>query len=668
MKKDLIKLVLTIIVLSNIFYSCGDKFNEAEFDISLNKNLENDTIFLNMDLHDSIFSGISIPSEKIDNRKFFYINLNNINISSSHKYYYKIYYQNNSYKFNEFVKEDSSYNILSSENFYGSWENTNQTFKLYNNKLEKKLDSFRIIGNPRNEKKYYLPENKQKKVATQEKIAKIVNRIKNNGEWYSNVKKKALQNNISTNEQLSLDAIWMIENETSGKVVNNRWMRNPRVGNYEFILVLTSENDLQKIPDYIQNIGKVNNNSVFVNPFYYFNYGDGSKLEETYIYKSGKVVNISAKMNFKSGIYIDLTELKKDDYKKESLKENCNISENLFNYAHFEQFYHNINKNYPLNNIPVIADVTGTYSNKDYDSNKDKFPDNKRVKKNVAITDCPCKTANYNSQKNILEITVPGNKTEMRKENVGLKTRIGFTYGKYIAKIKFPKLISKDNVWNGVTNAFWLIYQDEHEWNYRRECNGGYIPPAEKWESGIRTKKSHYSEIDIEIIKTSEFWPKTSYSDELITPKDTPRDNRDIIVACTNWDLACQDPENFSVGAKKFKYNGKEYELHRWDHGYKAITHKAVVNHDWLLGEYTYYEIDWQPNKIIWRVGKDLNNMKVICEMDEKVTSIPNNQMVMVITQEFHDGKWWPTSPFHQDNIPFPEKDIKGEIMEIIIK
>jgi len=108
--------------------------------------------------------------------------------------------------------------------------------------------------------------------------------------------------------------------------------------------------------------------------------------------------------------------------------------------------------------------------------------------------------------------------------------------------------------------------------------------------------------------------------------------------------------------------------LHRWDDGYKAITHKAVVSHDWLLGEYSYYEIDWQPNKIIWRVGKDLNNMKVICEMDDNVTSIPNNQMVIVVTQEFHDGDWWPTTPFHQNNIPFPAKDIKAEIEEIIIK
>ena len=62
------------------------------------------------------------------------------------KYYYKIYYQNVSYAF-----EDD--NPLSYENFYGSWENTSTTFKPINNLSVE--DSFRIVGNPRNEKQDY---------------------------------------------------------------------------------------------------------------------------------------------------------------------------------------------------------------------------------------------------------------------------------------------------------------------------------------------------------------------------------------------------------------------------------------------------------------------------------------------------------------------------------
>ena len=65
----------------------------------------------------------------------------------------------------------------------------------------------------------------------------------------------------------------------------------------------------------------------------------------------------------------------------------------------------------------------------------------------------------------------PGNKDRMsnpRKESVGVKTRVGFTYGKFRGKIKFPSQLNKSGVWSGITNAFWLIYQSEQEWNKRR--------------------------------------------------------------------------------------------------------------------------------------------------------------------------------------------------------
>lgn len=666
--KNKIIYTLLLITISIFFYSCKNNnsgFFSGEHVFHFD-NSDKDTISYKMDLDHEVFSTTVIPSQKKDSISYFLINFDNTDYKANRKYYYKVFYQNKSYKFKEFNKQDSNYNILSAENFYGSWENVDSTFKIINtNSNNFSVDSFRIIGNPRNEKKFYQSKPAQT-IITQEKIDKFSSQIKNNPDWYAKIIKKAKKNNISTKEQLRLDAIWMIENENGKDIINNRWMRNPRVGDYEIMLVIVSENDLKKIPDYIKNISK-KDGDVFINPFYYFLYGEGSKLKETKVLISNKTINISAQLNFKSGIYVDLTEFKKTNYNKEELNEKCDTSKEMFNNAQFEQFFHRINKNFPLNNIPIIKDVIGGYTKDEYNYNKDFYNDNQRIKENVQITDCPCKTAKYNSDKDVLEITVPGNSEKMRKENVGVRTRIGFTYGKYIAKIKFPKLINEDNVWDGLTNAFWLIYQDDAEWNYRRNCKGGYIPPSESWKTGVRANSSHYSEIDIEIVKASEFWPKTSYKNK-VAPTDNPENNRDIIVACTNWDLACRDPKDFSIGAKKFKYNNKEYELHRWDDGYKAVTHKSVVSHDWLLGEYSYYEIDWQPDKIIWRVGKDLNNMKVICEMDDNVTSIPNNQMVIVVTQEFHDGDWWPTTPFHQNNIPFPAKDIKAEIEEIIIK
>lgn len=60
--------------------------------------------------------------------------------------------------------------------------------------------------------------------------------------------------------------------------------------------------------------------------------------------------------------------------------------------------------------------------------------------------------------------------------------------------------------------------------------------------------------------------------------------------------------------------------------------------------------------------------MRVVGYMNDKVTTIPNNQMTLIITQEYHNTKWWPGSPYTQENIPFPSKDLIGEIYELVIE
>ena len=126
---------------------------------------------------------------------------------SPQKFRYKIYYQNESYKFRETEESDiAKQNINAWENFYGSWEEVGKTFNETemipaDNEFHAVRDRFRIVGNPRDEQRYF----------------------------------------------------------SNGK--NDRWKRNPRVGRYSFLLVVcTDENIKQKaIPEFVQDISKTDN-------------------------------------------------------------------------------------------------------------------------------------------------------------------------------------------------------------------------------------------------------------------------------------------------------------------------------------------------------------------------------------------------------------------------
>lgn len=61
-------------------------------------------------------------------------------------------------------------------------------------------------------------------------------------------------------------------------------------------------------------------------------------------------------------------------------------------------------------------------------------------------------------------------------------------------------------------------------------------------------------------------------------------------------------------------------------------------------------------------------NLRIVGCMRQDVTSIPNNQMIAVLTQEYHQSDWWSPIPFKQEYIPFPKNDINGELYELTIE
>jgi len=149
---------------------------------------------LNLDYEGALQNGFIIPTVRQTKDGFFDLEFSIKNTASGpQKFAFKIYYQNESYKFPEVDPTDSTRQGENAwENFYGSWEDTLSGFReteviANDNSFHKVTSQIRIVGNPRNEKRYF------------------------NGPW------------------------------------NDRWKRNPRVGEYSFMLVVTTPGNISRL-------------------------------------------------------------------------------------------------------------------------------------------------------------------------------------------------------------------------------------------------------------------------------------------------------------------------------------------------------------------------------------------------------------------------------------
>ncbi len=625
-----------------LFNSCNDNSTTHEFANKIIKisNFcatsnyqpnQKDIKQIELDYSNAI-QGFVIPSNNQIKEGYFKVRFNLQNISNeAQQLYYKIYYSNVSYKFQEYDSILKADNPLAVENFYGSWEDTKVEFKKIKNKLQvneeiEVNDEIRIVGNPRNEERYF-----------------------ENG-------------------------------------INNRWKRNPRVGMYTFVIVVCTEADLNTIPPTIKNISKKNQDK-FDNPFYYFKYAEGAKLKQTIVHEDPVPLKVVATPPPANGIYIDNSTLGTDNYDKSNYCSTCGEDEVLYRNAAFQQFINYVDESTKFYNIPVVADIINdNYSMIEYNWTKSFYTREELIPTLIQTSKHPCQTVFSDTVNNKITIKNPGSKPgQWKKESVGVITRHGMTYGKYRVKVKLTELLNKEGVWNGLTNAIWLITQGGGEWNYRRNCNSrGYM--ATYW-GGVNDKRVpavDYTEIDFEIIKTPPYCPSNVFPPIFLKTKADKNDLKNwnvqlpeelikskdkVTVACTNWDMACMEPKNFSTGCNTIEYQGQTFNTFRWDSVYRALTERTEELDDELFkGDYYYFEIDWRPKEIIWRIGKSPDNMRIVGYMNDKVTSIPNNQMLLIITQEYHNTIWWPGAPFAQENLPFPLNDIPGEIYELHIE
>ena len=621
-----------VVVLLAFLSSCSSE----GVDFQMMTNFDGgDTVCLDMDLKDVVNAGIVLPSERqCEGGRFLF------SFRGEKGKYYKVYYQNESYKF----ENDDEHN---DENFYGSWEDVGVGFKRIarGGRVE---DSIRIVGNPRDERRYYGKDRRVDNLSD-EAVEKVVKAIKSSPEWSASVAQKAIDKQVTFERQLHNDARWLINSELNDGDDNNRWKRNPRVGCYSFMLVVCDEAALAQMPEYIKNIGSTDENGRFVNPYAFFAKNTIPGVE---VFMSDRVLKTRAVITPEYGIYFG-----KEHYSD----------------ALFEQFFSDVSHQYTLRNIPVIQDVVSDenpYTRAQYEANKTRFDSTQLLYDYPYVSEAPGKTVKIDEADGGIMLINPGNDdvNNLRKESTGIRTRVGFTYGKIRAKIKFPPMLNDENIWNGLTYAFWLIHQEDHPWNNRRTSPSGYVHKASSDQDPVILSDYCYSEIDIEIAKSSRYWPKAYYFAEADSHVEDASLNNNVTFGCTNWDMACRDPENYSSGVFTMDYGDRNYEAMRWNPNTQAMTIRTMMSNEVFDDDVHYYEIDWQPRSITWRHGNSPDNMVEAGYVDDSYSSIPDNQMQCIVTQEYHYSEWHAPVVFWQGLIPYNKSDIVGKVYEIVIE
>jgi len=633
-------------------------------------NYDKDDIYLDYD--GAMLKGFIIPSASQTESGVFEFSFSVTNrTDKSTKYFYKIYYQNERYKFQE-ISSDGNYNVLSAENFYGSYEDVSTGFKstpeLLPNEMITIHDSLRIVGNPRAEEKYFGSPSRYFSTIPEQQIKNKANEIRNNPEWFKMIEKKAKNRGVDTETQLLLDAEYIIDYGRKQGKENNRWKRNPRVGNYTFMVVMVPEASLHAIPEYISHIN-LQKDGLFINPFYYFRYGEGLKIDHIAFAKTRRMLHVKNKVPVTSGVWVPSANIYGEPFDTSYYSELLNNSEKLYYKAAFKLYENYRSREDSIYNVPVVADFFGEgYSREEFEKNA-KLPKSERIPIVMENTTAPGKNIRVDTLDDCLRFSNPGcTLDDPKKVNAGVITEHGFTFGTITVKVKFTQLLNEDEIWNGITDAFWLITENMESWNARRICGKeGYMPFYGAGEGETRVPQISYTEVDFEIVKAAETWPNY-YPDG--KKREEPASNVDkIMVTCTNWDMACKQPENFGVGVHEIYHDGKVYIGQRWDEYYNAVTQKVPEKDDELFKpDYYYFQIEWTPREIFWRIGPEKDQLRLVGYINETYTSIPNNQMLIIFTQEYHYSHWWPKSPFKQEDVPFPAKDMEGIIYEITME
>ena len=442
-----------------------------------------------------------------------------------------------------------------------------------------------------------------------------------------------------------------------------QWRRPPRMGTYQLLLLVVEKQHLKNVPPYLLDVrkpytedeGRYWNNNLYINPMI---------LNQTQWNIPGSIVILSNK-KLRLKIDVDLSK------PLQNTTGNAPFSSPLS-----ESFFHASDPDsYTVDAIPEVADYDN-YTNKDYDRHKQHYHKKTETKRKLWL--------DYNDGNQGLSIPVvykgkpavkfynPGIKKEdlhkrkVARYHTGVRM-IGMQYGKMRAKILYPEMLNKHQVWNGIHNTLWYSQSTASEWN-RQSCSSD--------------NPYHRTEFDIEFM---DFTPRPEDRiSKHLADRDFTQNHNLIRAVFSNFDYRCtpdvlpgsKDFKRFppfkyiqeeGPGAITYTEKGRTYSFdvnrHISDNGTSFLYIEKLVNDDALFGKPFYYEIEWTPTELIWRWGSDPNNLEVVAYMNSTFTSIPSNVMSLIVAQHaLYRGNY---NLYSHRSLPFPLQDIEGYILEI---
>lgn len=710
-----------------------------------------------VDCADPAENALIYSSQTTDQTELFKFSFTVHNTSLTPQYFhYKIYYQNESYKFPN--TDDRNY-----KNFYGSFghdENRYQSIGPTGNIAEKGLgqghwgvveqlipantkitvrDEFRIRGNPRNELEFYrgpiltggsndpFMSNLQRLESIRTKTSPSQLVYDNTNDTWPNSAETLVHLLVDDAHDLKFE---VYKNATTNEMRDcgdynlGREYRNPQVGEYSFMLMASTV--VSEVPDHIIDISKKTITCSipgFENPFAYFDpAGAGAVLPNTKILEAENTLKmyieplLSSVQKFDNGdLTTNIITNRGDVLHTDGANGEANISpcSEFMAYPYKDKFTgYGVWDDKIHDYVPVLADIVGdNWTQMDYTWHRnfvDRSTDPDFKETIRAINDyrhVDGATPVPSGGNGELHLTIPGHtwddltdEDEMVKytsptgsvENLPVREsptvtlRYPLTYGKYRAKIEFPEILSDNDVFNGITCAFWFFGgggrrcdNDVHEFDIELYPAA---PPNTNDPTGWftygppRIPNSNHPQLPDQYDHL-DWSPNVSYANQDIRVDISMFDYRNFESNCNcvhqvpnPIDPVGGIPAGVIPPMTVQTSNGQNFDSWRnpnpAEPGRIAIKQASRMNHDDMFGKDFWYEIEWTPTEVFYRIGPTENNMQLVGYMDGTQVKLPEAAEDLIINIEFLGN----ADTYATDDIPFNSEPITAKIKKVIIE